>query len=50
VIAKVVSVGQDGLYVLRVFVHPFSGHKEGDFDVVFFEDRKDIAGVFVPPG
>ena len=50
VVAQVVTVREDCFHILRIFVHPFPGHKEGDLYIVLFEYGEDVAGVFIPPG
>ena len=38
------------LYRFRIFVHPFSHHKKGGFNVVFSQNINQLLGVLITPG
>jgi len=40
----------DGLYGLRVFIHPCADHKEGGLHSVLVEDVDERLGILIPPG
>ena len=41
-VAQVMPVRKNGLYVIGIFLHPFSGHEDGDLHIMFFENGKEV--------